>query len=59
MFKFMSLHDASIKFCFSKVATDMILFLKVSVNRILGSVSADMLSTEGMQTSEDAGYLED
>ena len=54
----MSSHDTSIKFCFSKVATDMILFLKVSVNRILGSVSADMLSTEGMQTSEDAGYLE-
>ena len=58
MLKFMSSHDTSIKFCFSKVVTDMILFLKVSVNRILGSVSADMLSTEGMQTSEDAGYLE-
>ena len=54
----MSSRDTSIKFCFSKVVTDMILFLKVSVNRILGSVSADMLSTEGMQTSEDAGYLE-
>ena len=58
MFKFMSSHDTSIKFWFSNVVTDMILFLKVSVNRILGSVSADMLSTEGMQTSEDAGYLE-
>lgn len=58
MFKCMSSHDTSIEFCFSKVVTDMILFLKVSVNRILGSVSADMLSTEGMQTSEDAGYLE-
>lgn len=58
MLKFVSSHNTSVQLCFSKVVTDMILFLKVSANRILGSVAAEMLSTGGMQTSDDPGYLE-
>jgi hypothetical protein len=52
LLRFLSSADISKRLWSSRLVGGKILFRKVSEKRILGNVSAEMLSTEGIKTSE-------